>query len=311
MRFAVEAWAPEYGAAVDDAGLVASDEPVDVTVEVAAAAWAPQRPAAGTVPPATILFVDGVQRIDARVWVTTDGGDVHQGVCASYAAGVVRCDGAAKVVAAEVRRALFCPADSVEALVTKHGRFAPVATSTDQMEHLSLAVHQKMGDLEVEVARATAAAGELVVVDGPLRQHKLLPGALGYIKSQARSYGPPVVAATVARLDAGERTPVFVVGERWQRYSWYLRLPGERAHDWAAIVRCEATTDLPRDHVIVLADEVCAALPRFASVPHKDPRAPQNLFPIAGLERELRRRLGDRALLFRSLRAASASRATA
>lgn len=306
MRFAVEAWAPDYGAAVGDGGLAASEEPVDPTVEVAPADWAPRRPRAQTVPPSVLLFVDGVQRIDARVWVTTDDGDVHQGVCASYAAGVVRCDGVAKVVTAEVRRALFCPANGVDALDTRHGRFAPVATSSDEMERLSLALHQKMGDLEVEVARATAVPGDLVVVDGPLRQHKLLPGALGYIKSQARSYGPAVIAATVARLGAGERTPIFALGERWQRYSWYLRLPGERAHDWASVVRCEATTDLPRDHVIVLADEVCAALPRFASVPHKDPRAPQNLFPIAGLERQLRHRLGDRALLFRSLKAASA-----
>jgi hypothetical protein len=48
-------------------------------------------------------------------------------------------------------------------------------------------------------------------------------------------------------------------------------------------------------------------LPWFASAPHKDPRAPQNLVPIGGLERELRRRLGDEQLLFRSLRAAARS----
>jgi len=34
----------------------------------------------------------------------------------------------------------------------------------------------------------------------------------------------------------------------------------------------------------------------------KDPRAPQNLYPIAGLERELRRRLGNPQILHRSLR---------
>jgi hypothetical protein len=52
---------------------------------------------------------------------------------------------------------------------------------------------------------------------------------------------------------------------------------------------------------------VTATLPRFASSPHKEPRAPQNLYPIAGLERALRRRLGDPALLYRELaRSASA-----
>ena len=43
----------------------------------------------------------------------------------------------------------------------------------------------------------------------------------------------------------------------------------------------------------------------LASSPHKDPRAPQNLVPIGGLERELRRRLGDQQLLYRGLRAAA------
>ena len=42
-------------------------------------------------------------------------------------------------------------------------------------------------------------------------------------------------------------------------------------------------------------------MPRYASEPHKDPRAPQNLYPIGGLERELRRRLGDPDLLYRAL----------
>ena len=50
-----------------------------------------------------------------------------------------------------------------------------------------------------------------------------------------------------------------------------------------------------------------AVLPRFASEPHKDTRAPQNLYPIGGLERHLRHRLGDQALLFRSLQRAAAT----
>ena len=54
---------------------------------------------------------------------------------------------------------------------------------------------------------------------------------------------------------------------------------------------------------VVDLDQV-TLLPPLASSPHKDPRAPQNLVPIGGLERELRRRLGDQQLLYRSLRAA-------
>lgn len=39
---------------------------------------------------------------------------------------------------------------------------------------------------------------------------------------------------------------------------------------------------------------------------HKAPRAPQNLFSIAGLERELRHRLGDAGFVQRALRNAAA-----
>jgi hypothetical protein len=53
------------------------------------------------------------------------------------------------------------------------------------------------------------------------------------------------------------------------------------------------------------ASRVSATLPRYASARHKDPRAPQNLYPIGGLERELRRRLGDRDLAIRALRRAA------
>ena len=70
-------------------------------------------------------------------------------------------------------------------------------------------------------------------------------------------------------------------------------------------MRCECSPDLAPDAAVALATRTAAVLPRFASEPHKDTRAPQNLYPIGGLERELRHRLGDQALLFRSLQRAA------
>jgi hypothetical protein len=55
-----------------------------------------------------------------------------------------------------------------------------------------------------------------------------------------------------------------------------------------------------------LADLSAVTIPRFSSLPYKDPRAPQNLIPIAGLEKRLRQLLGDPKLLHRSLVRASA-----
>ncbi len=141
---------------------------------------------------------------------------------------------------------------------------------------------------------------------GPLRGRTHLPRAIGFIKSHRTAYLSPALHAMVGALAGGQRTPVFLMMSSWSRFSWYLRLPGSIGHPWAGVVRCEASADHETSDVIELADAVAAALPRFSSKPHKDPRAPQNLYPIAGLERELRRRLGDAALLYRDLRVAAA-----
>ena len=115
----METWAPDYGASVDGAGLADSDAEVDLAVERDPAAWAPVRLPAGVEAAACVLFVDGVQRIDAWIWITCDddhgpageptGEPPHQGVCASWAAGVVRCHERARVVVTEVRRGCFAP----------------------------------------------------------------------------------------------------------------------------------------------------------------------------------------------------------
>jgi hypothetical protein len=95
------------------------------------------------------------------------------------------------------------------------------------------------------------------------------------------------------------------MGTSWRRNSWYLRLPGRSAAPWAGVVRLECSADVPLPEVRRLASLSALLLPPLASSPHKEPRAPQNLVPIGGLERELRRRLGDQQLLYRSLAAAA------
>src|SRR5690606_5258387 len=106
---AVEPWAPEFGAPVD-AALTASDAAVDVGVEVAAGAWEPRDPSPAATVAACAVFVDGIRRVDARVWLTGDVGRPVAGLCGSYAAGVVRCDTSGRVERAEVRRVLLAVA---------------------------------------------------------------------------------------------------------------------------------------------------------------------------------------------------------
>ncbi len=193
-----------------------------------------------------------------------------------------------------------------------------------EQNKLPAAVQGPLTALEVEVSGAArggtgpAAAGggvppavsddgpDLLVVDGPLRNRRQLPRTIGYVKTQHSQYLDARLTAVVTSLAAGQRSPVFHLGTAWGGWSWYLRLPGSVGAPWAGIVRVECSPDLPADEAIALADLSLVTLPRFASTPYKDPRAPQNLVPIAGLERRLRGLLGDARLLHRALTMATA-----
>jgi hypothetical protein len=306
MRFVVESWAPEYGSPTEvGAAPDPDDGRVDPWVERDAPAWAPIAPAPSAERLAALAFVDGVRRVEANVWITTPDGEVHQGICASYAAGAVRCNGRAEVVAVEVRRGLFAPPEGADAIDTRHGRFELKGTLGADPDALTLRLQRAMGDHEAQVAHL-AGDVDAVVVDGPLRSGHRGAGLVGYVKTHHPAYGPPVVREVVGRLAAGERTPMLLIDGPVPRFSWYLRLPCEVRHAWAGVVRLELAADRPVAEAAVLADRLARTIPAFASQPHKDPRAPQNLVPIGGLERELRRRLGDPALLVRALREAAA-----
>jgi hypothetical protein len=306
MRIAIDSWDPAYGSAVaDQRELEQSDVPTDPSAEVPIERWAPIA-ADNCASWDSVVFVDGVQRIDAHAWVTGDDGITRQGLCVSVAAGAVRCDGAAEVLDVVVDRALVSPVQGADHLVTRHGVWRQVPVAGDDLEVLDRAIGKLRSQLEVSLAQRVAVSGDQIVVDGPLSQHRHLAGALGYVKTLQRGYGPPDVLRVASSLRPGERTPMLVVGEHVARWSWYVRLPGSAAHPLAGIVRCETSGDLSITSAAALADCTARSLPRFASAPHKDARAPQNLYPIAGLERALRKRLGDQALLLRSLRQAAA-----
>jgi hypothetical protein len=326
MRFSVDSWDPAYGTSLElEDFLGESTARVDVNVELPAGRWRAIDPDPAWPVPDALLFVDGVRRIEARVWIDdgTHGGgpasEASAGLCASYAAGVVCCCGRqAHLVQFETRRGLFTVAPRADSIVTWAGEYTACRTAANPATPLSVtlsqALQRRLGDVEVRTAVAARAAmtghgvpegGDLLVVDGPLRGRQHLPRTLGYIKSHRSTYLPADLNALVGTLSPGQRTPVFMIGTSWDRHTWYLRLPvaaGAAVAPWAGIVRIECSADLPAAEVIGLAGLSQVCLGRFASAEYKDARAPQNLYPIAGLERELRRRLGDPRLLYRALR---------
>jgi hypothetical protein len=309
MQYAVDTWAPDYGTSRDEQ-LAEATRPVDPGVEVRAERWAPVTPDPGRVPTRPVTFVDGVRRIDARIWIAEgpdpfDGGPVldHAGVCATVAAGAVRCGPeGATVEAVLVDRSLFTAAPGAQPLdlgdaLRYEVRSVPVATD----DALYLAVHNHMASVEYRLSDELDEPG-LVVFDGPLGPRNGVDHA-GYVKTQHVQYlEAPEHQQVVARLEPGDRTPLFHLGGDLANWSWYLRLPGPRSHSMSGVVRVELPGLGSIDDAVPRADEISRLLPRFASEAHKDPRAPQNLYPIAGLERELRRRLGDSMLIDRALR---------
>ncbi len=341
MRFSVDPWDPSYGTSLDTE-LGASTAEVDVEVELPAPRWRALDPRPGVSAPETVLFVDGVRRIDAQVWVDESGGTASPALCASYAAGVLCCCAAAgaHLVGAHVRRGLFSTVPAAADIVTAAGTYVASHTAalpdTPPMQTLSLALQRSLAATELLAAvgfRAERDGGsrdDLVVLDGPLPRQPL-PRALGFIKSHRDTYLPAALGGIVATLGTGQRTPVFrlcrSLGRPWERFTWYLRLPAAGRAPWAGVVRVECAAGLHTDtgagidtsidpavdveHAVALAAISQVTLPRYASIEYKDSRAPQNLYPIGGLERALRRRLGEPALLYRALRRAAVSTSTA
>lgn len=314
MRFAVDPWDPSYGASLD-AEPGESQAQVDADVEVPARRWRPLDPDPAATPPAAVRFVDGVRRIDAQVWVSESDAAASPALCASYAAGVVCCCAqGAHLLAADVRRGLFATAAHAVDIACGAGRYlatvVPAGADAVPAQVLGLALQRALVDAELAAAAEARSghevADDLLVVDGPLRGRQHLPRALGYVKRHHTHYLPPPLGEVVAALGPGQRTPVFRLGSSWERHTWYLRLPCRPGAPWAGVVRVECGAELPPAEATELAARSQATLCRFASAEHKDARAPQNLHPIAGLERALRRRLGDPGVLYRALRRSAA-----
>ena len=309
VRIALASWPADYGSPVGDDAVTETATLVETAIEVPDAAWAPRTVHA---PPAQVVwFVDGVRRMERYVWLTVRDGTTSRGLVASWAAGAIRCDGAAVIEHCEVQRGLFSADRHRPGLLAGHDGmivFAPRRAQADTEAGLRNALQAAMRSTEFDIARDVGGADDLVFLDGPVRGRGHAR-TVGYIKTQQVSYLPEALRVTVEQLAVGQRTPLFVTKlENWHHWSWYLRLSDHGGHPWESVVRCEVLkegVDLPA--AIALADEVTATLPRYASQPHRDVRAPQNLYPIGGLERCLRHRLGSADVIARHLRRAVAA----
>lgn len=310
-RIFIESWSPEYGAPLDvDETLAPAEGAVDDSVETAD--WQPRDGLDDGVQ--HVAFVDGVRRVDARLTVDDPDLGPVPGICGTFAVGAVLWDRAQRrsIVAHEKVERMAVLAGNRSETLPQTQLDPPYTTSTTpdtDPSGLVGVLHSAMRAAEGHLASALASES-FVIADGPLNQLSSGP-SVGYIKSHRVLYLAPDRNQVVARLLPGQRTPMFTISGQtpFFRYSWYVRLAAlAGGHSWSGIVRCETPGHQPLSQAAELADRTAALLPLLASEPHIDARAPQNLVPIAALERALRRRMGDARLVERALRAATLER---
>lgn len=261
--------------------------------------------------PARLRFVDGVRRIDLRLRAY-EGGTSVPGLFGTYAVGVVRCDERATFGEHAIGRALVLGGGVLaeritvrcgSALLDYEPRSVPESDPDQPLFALQRLMREAEGNLAARVATETDA---LVVVDGPLAFFEATPcPVVGVVKRFGREYLDPPERALIPRLRPGERTPLFAIEEpesRRRRYAWYTRIAELRVpwHEHAGVVRCEVRAGLGIVEAASVADRLTAILPLHAGRA-SDPRTPQNLVPVAGLETWLRHRAGDARLVRRAL----------
>ncbi|TBH21412.1 DNA double-strand break repair nuclease NurA [Thermus thermamylovorans] len=242
--------------------------------------------------PEPLCFLDGRERVEALV---AEGSRLALLGCVAAGAAVWE-GGRMRLHAPLVRRVGVGLEGPLSVGELAYGAVPPVG---EGLEGLQEGLRQARAGLERELAKGLV--GGLLVVDGPVRWVREGP-VLGYIKTHWARYLPREQEGLLRRLVPGERTPLFRVRRKGMELaSWYLRLPlapeGVRPPE-SGLLRVE--TPLLGDFR-ALADLSLSLFPALASHPLKDPRAPQNLLPVGGLERELARRMGSREVVGRIL----------
>ncbi|WP_373234689.1 hypothetical protein [Mycobacterium marinum] len=303
----VEDWAATYGSPY----LVQPDEPLHADVELVEDGS--RLVAHPGVPPSRevdIAFVDGVRRGEASLYQHNHAtGAVTYGVAGGHACGAVLGDGQTLSFGeTRVRRLVIWGAGLTGVLPPIRGGWwwVPASVASSAPDAPLKELQTRMREDEGRLAEDLCERGYLVVIDGPLNfvRSRELP-VVGYVKTHYRALLPEEHHSRIPELQAGERTSLFRLGS--DRYSCYLRLTRRSATSspWFGIVRLEVPQSSGLSAAIEVTNHVAGAIPRYAGVAHRDPRAPQNLQPIGALEKHLRHLLGHAGLAARAVREAA------
>ncbi len=303
--FGVEPFDVGYGASF----AAEADSPLDTECEVVEddGVLTPHEPQRWD-RPRRLAFIDGTMRTDARLTRSGSDGVVYTGLAGCWAAGAAITNGDGPLTVDHVavdRLAIFCGGVRVDLPPQRNGwSWTSDAVEGNDLSMAQQRLQRRMRDAEGELAERLCTAGWSTVVDGPLnnvRRTRTVP-IIGYVKTHHRRLLDADNWARVPQLAVGQRSSVFALAD--DLYGCYLRVgdAGPWASPWAGIARLEVPSGTGRQAAVEALDAASSWLPRYASVPHRDKRAPVNLTPIGGLEDALRRHLADSRLALRAVR---------
>ncbi len=323
MKLTLEPWAAAYDTSLHDAAGVDTVPFDDVNLRIELDEWQPVQTKLDRIDFDQLYFIDGRRRIEQRVFAEWDEGAatkmIHHtapGLLGTFAVGlakVSKADARAQIEKADPRRVLILGGDidhpgvMIPSTGSKLGDLFYATQAIPNFDNRENALEQKLQNLmreaEAEAARGLKARASLLVVDGTLALDSSFPSSVGYVKTLHDFRLPPLEQRTLFALQKGQRSPVFLIGGRLERFSWYLRLenPVEWHQGLSGVVRLEVYAERGQEWAVAVADWSCLNLPKFAAKSFRDPRAPQQLMPVAFLESELGRRMGDPGIIRRRI----------
>ncbi len=344
MRLRFEPWPPEYDTSLhDELGVTGDSAPFgDTNYAVELEQWRPVQTKLLSISFERLYFIDGRRRSEGRVFAEWETAGIKRslpGLLGTYAVGLAEIETerqtSCRIAEAAVERVLILAHEGAKALhiPASESRLGELVyrpawvdlkpaseegneTQTDKAQAnnstndtLELQLQALMRQAERRLASRKRFGNNLLIVDGTLPSDAKDPfdASLGYVKTIHNLRLPPEEQRTLFELQFAQRSPVFEIGGRLPRFSWYLRLdtPVDWYHSLSGIVRLEVyhnpETGRNLDWASRIADWSCTTLPRLAAKSYRDPRAPQQLMPVAALERELGRRMGDRGIVRRRI----------
>ena len=306
FRVTLDPWSAEYDASVLLAEAEEPEARVDLRVEQADWARGPagRRRRRSAAP----CFVDGVRRVDHRLRGRAATGGTRLRPARHVRGGRLRVGRAARRSCTRSSRA--SPA-SAEGWSCRRSRSRASAAGwrcssrgtrwrRTRRSRPSRACRRPCARAEARLGRGARTRGRSRL---PRRAahvpHQRRRGAVvGFVKRLLRTYLARLrPARSCLAWRVGERTPA--LPDRRTGTPLLLVSRGSLAaapieSALTGVARLETPADAGLDAARALADASRhACCPGFASDPAHDPRAPQNLYPIGGLESRLRRLLGD------------------